>query len=134
MSWPVLSLELPLEKQLALKIVEYQFRQLSREQAIDLLIETNRQLAIQHQALKSALGPSRSTRKQRLYKLSKCIHFSASFPGQPEPGVWLYPEQRKSSSHSAFRYWCDHRWCCYRDSGTRCQRRPTWFDRSTRRL
>jgi hypothetical protein len=56
MSWPVLSLELPLEKQLALKIVEYQFRQLSREQAIDLLIEVNRQLAIKEQALKSTLG------------------------------------------------------------------------------
>jgi Phycobilisome degradation protein nblA len=56
MNWPVLNLELPLEKQLALRVVEYQFQQLNREQAIDLLIEVNRQLAIQQQALKSALG------------------------------------------------------------------------------
>jgi Phycobilisome degradation protein nblA len=56
MSWPVLDLELPLEKQLSLKIMEHQFQSLSREQAIDLLIKTNRQLAIQHQALKSTLG------------------------------------------------------------------------------
>jgi hypothetical protein len=56
MNWPVLNLELPLEKQLALKVVEHQLRQLNRDQAIDLLIEANRQLAIQQQALKSTLG------------------------------------------------------------------------------
>jgi Phycobilisome degradation protein nblA len=56
MSWPILNLELPIEKQASLKIVEYQFHQLSREQAIDMAIELNRQLAIKDVALKSLLA------------------------------------------------------------------------------
>ncbi len=56
MNWPILDLELPVEKELSLKVMEHQFRQLSREQAIDLLIQVNKQLAIKDQVIKSTLS------------------------------------------------------------------------------